>query len=217
MTCTPWDHSDLKPDHNYWAGVCYRGEPRDYCPRCHLPSWGRWFRNLEWASKDRAYWREVFRQARMVDRGEAPTAFWFEYERDYSAGISWPEVEEVAEGIAGREEQERLRNLRLSVPRWKGGMVKYLRDRRYSERRMANTPERTLEKRYPDAADFLRMEFQDRAEGCYCVDNFRFAALDDRAQMRRYREDKAGGCCRSCDWEVEYKGRKYVLGFNHGH
>lgn len=56
------------------------------------------------------------------------------------------------------------------------------------------------------------------SEGECCVDNYRVAKKGNTGQLRRYKSQKAFGCCGFCD--VEEKGPDgaiYLLGFNYGH
>jgi hypothetical protein len=54
--------------------------------------------------------------------------------------------------------------------------------------------------------------------GLDCCDNDRVALKGNTSQVRRYRRQKAGGCCGSSDFEaVGPDGKTYLLGFNFGH
>lgn len=51
-----------------------------------------------------------------------------------------------------------------------------------------------------------------------CVDNFRAARIGNTGQMRRYKQQKARGCCGSHDFKAfGPDGCQYLLGFNYGH
>jgi hypothetical protein len=51
-----------------------------------------------------------------------------------------------------------------------------------------------------------------------CVDNTRVARVGNTGQMRRYRSQQRGGCCGFTDFErVGPDGKRYLLGWNHGH
>lgn len=52
-----------------------------------------------------------------------------------------------------------------------------------------------------------------------CVDNYRWAEITNRPDMRRYRRAQRRGCCGSIDVEVIYfwSRRKFMIGFNYGH
>ena len=50
-----------------------------------------------------------------------------------------------------------------------------------------------------------------------CMDNFRFAEMDKSGDLRRYWDQRARGCCGSCDQVVTIDGRKFQIGCNYGH
>lgn len=50
-----------------------------------------------------------------------------------------------------------------------------------------------------------------------CVDNIRFAFVDDAGQMRAYKEAQNKGCCGFFDEEVLVMGRVAKVGCNFGH
>lgn len=50
-----------------------------------------------------------------------------------------------------------------------------------------------------------------------CVDNERFAFLDDVEAMKKYQEAEENGCCGFFDEEVLVGGRKAMVGCNYGH
>lgn len=68
-------------------------------------------------------------------------------------------------------------------------------------------------------ADWADGRIQALADGELCVDNSRVALKGNTAQMRRYRRQKAAGCCGFCDVEevCPVDGKTYLLGFNYGH
>jgi hypothetical protein len=51
----------------------------------------------------------------------------------------------------------------------------------------------------------------------FCVDNHRFAYMDDAALVRKYTDMQAGGCCGFFDREVRINGRLATIGCNYGH
>lgn len=56
------------------------------------------------------------------------------------------------------------------------------------------------------------------SKGCDCVDNYRVARTSSSSQMRRYRGQKASGCCGSDDFKKRGPDlRMYILGYNYGH
>lgn len=50
-----------------------------------------------------------------------------------------------------------------------------------------------------------------------CVDNIRFAWLDDTEACQKYAEAKQDGCCGSFDREISINGREANIGCNYGH
>jgi hypothetical protein len=64
-----------------------------------------------------------------------------------------------------------------------------------------------------DAAD----DMYDDLDGEQCFDNYRFAFLDDAAQVALYEKAERDGCCGSSDEEVLVDGRRAWIGCNFGH
>ena len=55
-------------------------------------------------------------------------------------------------------------------------------------------------------------------EGEPCCDNTRVARKGNTSQVRRYKSQRAGGCCGFADFEaVGPDGNTYLLGYNYGH
>jgi hypothetical protein len=50
-----------------------------------------------------------------------------------------------------------------------------------------------------------------------CIDNHRFAWVDEPEAVIAYEEKAATGCCGSFDYETTIGGRKAVIGCNYGH
>ena len=50
-----------------------------------------------------------------------------------------------------------------------------------------------------------------------CVDNTRFAWVDDPAAVTEYRDNQNHGCCGFFDAEIVIDGRKAIIGCNYGH
>ena len=50
-----------------------------------------------------------------------------------------------------------------------------------------------------------------------CIDNHRFAYLDDATGMAKYQIQKSDGCCGDFDEEVIIGGRLATIGCNYGH
>jgi hypothetical protein len=65
---------------------------------------------------------------------------------------------------------------------------------------------------YEDAEGAMLQQVDDP-----CIDNIRFAYLDDKEAMALYEEAKKNGCCGFCDLEVIVAGRRAMIGCNYGH
>ena len=63
-----------------------------------------------------------------------------------------------------------------------------------------------------DAAEWMERQVDDS-----CVDNHRFAFLDDAAEMDKYKNAIEAGCCGFFDEEFVIAGRKATIGCNYGH
>lgn len=50
-----------------------------------------------------------------------------------------------------------------------------------------------------------------------CMDNKRVADMSKRLEVKRYKKMKDDGCCGFHDEIIEYKGKRYLFGFNYGH
>jgi hypothetical protein len=50
-----------------------------------------------------------------------------------------------------------------------------------------------------------------------CVDNTRFAYMDDLTASQKYMEAQEGGCCGYFDREIQVGGRAAIIGCNYGH
>lgn len=50
-----------------------------------------------------------------------------------------------------------------------------------------------------------------------CVDNERFAFLDDEDAVGQFRVQSEDGCCGSFEREVVVAGRRALVGLNYGH
>jgi hypothetical protein len=50
-----------------------------------------------------------------------------------------------------------------------------------------------------------------------CMDNYRFAYLDDESALQAYDEKRNHGCCGFFDREVTIAGRAAKIGCNYGH
>lgn len=63
-----------------------------------------------------------------------------------------------------------------------------------------------------EAKDWIQEDANDP-----CVDNVRFAFLDDLEAVAEYNDQQLSGCCGSLDKEVFIDGRKALVGCNYGH
>ena len=63
-----------------------------------------------------------------------------------------------------------------------------------------------------DAFDWMEVQVDDP-----CVDNYRFAYLDDENEMITYENLQATGCCGFFDVEIMVDGRLATIGCNYGH
>lgn len=63
-----------------------------------------------------------------------------------------------------------------------------------------------------EAEEWMDLEVDDP-----CVDNYRFAFLDDEDAMAIYDKQKEAGCCGDFDEEVIVAGRPAMIGCNYGH
>lgn len=57
----------------------------------------------------------------------------------------------------------------------------------------------------------------DEHVGDPCVDNYRFAYIDDVDAMTKYQEKQEAGCCGSCDVTIIVDGKVATIGCNYGH
>lgn len=65
------------------------------------------------------------------------------------------------------------------------------------------------------AADAMYQDLHDSGE--FCVDNYRFAFLDDAVMCAEYEEIECSGCCGSMNLFVIVDGREALIGCNYGH
>jgi hypothetical protein len=62
------------------------------------------------------------------------------------------------------------------------------------------------------AFDWMEQQIDDP-----CVDNERFAFMDDKSAMDLYETFRSNGCCGFFDEEIEVNGRRAMIGCNYGH
>lgn len=63
-----------------------------------------------------------------------------------------------------------------------------------------------------DAQEWMYKEVDDS-----CIDNYRYAYLDDNEEMEAYWEIADEGCCGSFDQVVIIGGKHMFIGCNYGH
>ncbi len=63
-----------------------------------------------------------------------------------------------------------------------------------------------------EAFEWLNREIDDP-----CVDNMRFAYVDDPAAVAKYQAAQEDGCCGFADYTVSIDGRQAWIGCNYGH
>lgn len=68
-------------------------------------------------------------------------------------------------------------------------------------------------------ASHLYVALMSAVEGTkdYNIDNFRFAAKDNAAEVAAYEQAKNKGCCGFFDGEVNVDEKTFLFGFNYGH
>jgi len=196
--CRLLDHSDYKVAGNHYG--LERVASRTECSKCGRPTFDEWFRKLDWKSTDRAYWKQVFKDA------DEQKVFFFRAEpRDRQSQYSIYVDPDVGDPTS---------LLVAQVPRWvrNGDIVVEIKQRRYRER-----SSQTKEHHYGMYQPSIDAEIRRMMSKLDYVDNTRFAAVDNRKDMRRYRDAASKGCCGSCDKEVTIYGRKFMIGCNYGH
>lgn len=96
-------------------------------------------------------------------------------------------------------------------------LFKYLRTERYLEASEYNW------KKYFSAKeiDFILDKFSKYSKNLDCVDNFRAAKINNRRQIKRFRQERDQGCCGSFDDVITYGiigfRKRFIIGFNYGH
>lgn len=63
-----------------------------------------------------------------------------------------------------------------------------------------------------DAEEWMVSKVDDQ-----CIDNYRFAFLDDEGALSKYAADQNDGCCGFYDAEITINGRIATIGCNYGH
>lgn len=69
----------------------------------------------------------------------------------------------------------------------------------------------------PDVREWTASELARamRASGEPCIDGGRVADMRSKTSLRRFRRLRT--CCGSAEWVAEFRGRRYLFGFNYGH
>lgn len=195
--CTSYDHSNFEKSRNFW-GLERKREPSAECQKCGRPEFMEWFRKLNWQLRDPAYWKQVFKDAK------EQKVFFFR---------AVPSHDQYSWGIEVDPDKDPATLLRATRPDWaRGDIGKVILERRYEERK---TPKK--EHDYGFLQGSIDREISRMTADLDCVDNIRFAAMNSRKDMRRYRAQQDEGCCGSHDEEVTIYGRKFMIGCNYGH
>jgi hypothetical protein len=50
-----------------------------------------------------------------------------------------------------------------------------------------------------------------------CIDNHRFAFLDEPEAVEEFKKQESMGCCGFLDFVIMIKGRLAIIGLNYGH
>jgi hypothetical protein len=199
--CTNLDHSDYKVAGNF-HGLERIGR-RSHCEVCGRPEFWKWFNDLYWHTKNPAYWKQIFKDA------EEQLAFFWKCE---------PRGGRALFSVYVDGDVDDVRSILIPTrPDWaRGNLTVLIQQERY-KRRQQHIKDHTLG--YGEIQSFLEKELRQLIEknDLEYVDNYRYAAMDVRKDMRRYRKIKDKGCCGSFDAEVTIAGRKYMVGCNYGH
>jgi hypothetical protein len=195
--CKLIDHSDYKISTNWW-GLERKYEELDVCVKCGRSSFEGWFKAIDWKSKDRAYWKRIFKEA------SEEKAFFFKALPMGSGGYVHvdPDINDPA------------LVLRVERPRWlkQRDVITEIKQARYRKRLTE-----TKEHHYGIYQGGINRAVRKMTKNLEYVDNIRFAAVDNRKDMRRYRDARERGCCGYHDEEISVLGKKFMIGCNYGH
>jgi len=61
------------------------------------------------------------------------------------------------------------------------------------------------------------LEWMERHVDDHCIDNRRFAYLNDEAALDKYQRARDEGCCGIFDTIIEVNGQRAKIGCNYGH
>lgn len=201
MDCTSLDHSGYKVSTNFW-GLERSTQDLEVCLKCGKPEFGTWWKRIQWKSKDRKYWIQIFQEAMRRD------AFFYRPEPiDYLGHYRLH--------VDADEDPAKVRFITRPPKLWRGKtLIDEILQYRYSVR--LQTPKvHHYAWRQPfirAAIKLMLMEINDS-----CIDNTRFAAVDSNKDMKRYWKQAARGCCGRHDEIVSVFGRKFMIGCNYGH
>lgn len=198
--CTVKDHSDYIEDTNHYNTLTL-GKEKTFCNKCNRPNYRTWYQSIEWNNKDKAYWKGLFKSIwKWIDlpywRKFGPGNVYVYGNPDGPEGSVWDDVRKGCKEL-------------YRAP--KALTNEILLDRYH--RRL--TPPK--EHNYFGYQTLINLKLNMLTEDQSCVDNHRWAALDSRADMRRYRRQRDKGCCGSHDEEISILGRKFMIGWNYGH
>jgi hypothetical protein len=197
--CTNLDHSDYKVACNHWG--LERIERRYDCKVCGRPEFGEWFRNLYWHQTNAQYWKGIFKDA------EEQRVFYFKAEprgqRSQHFVFVDPDVNDPTSILIPTR------------PDWaQGDLTVVIKQERY--RRRMKPPQAND---YGELQLYLTRELEQiiKTNDLDYVDNFRFADVKIRKDVRRFRKQAETGCCGSFETEVTVGGRRFLVGCNYGH
>ena len=197
--CTLLHHSDYKIATNHWGLEHLRPE-REKCDRCGLPSFDTWYRAINFDNRDPAYWKQIFKEA------HERKAFYFKAEPHHGWAYGDVYVDADKDPISGLKPGGPPKN-------WANlSLIDEIRHRRYNYR-LQERKEHDYGAYQPGIDRAIRKMVADLEY----VDNTRFAAMDNRKDLKRYNKAKDKGCCGSVDYPILVKGRKFMIGCNYGH
>ncbi len=201
MECTSFDHSGFKVSTNFW-GLERPSEDMESCPRCWKLEFSTWWKRIQWKTKDREYWKRIFREA---ERGDA---FFYRSEPIDSSGNYRVHVD-------ADEDPTKVPFITRPPRLWRaktlcGEILQYRH-----QARLQTPKEHHYGWRQPFVRAAIKAMLAEVNDSC--IDNVRFAACDVRKDMRRYRDRQMGGCCGHHDETVSIFGRKFMIGCNYGH
>ena len=198
--CTVKDHSDYIEDTDRYNTLTLAfAKEKTFCDVCKLPEYRSWYMNIEWENRDKTYWKNLFKSIATY------RPYWTRYGSGECRIFGNPDG---PEGSVWHNLRVRPGSSIYSFV----NLCKTIRKDRYYRRL-----QRPKENHYPGYQELIELELNARTKDESCVDNERWAALDSRADMKRFRKLRDRGCCGSHDEEITVLGRKFMIGFNYGH